>query len=93
MNGIEMVKKVMQEEGVTSPKLAAKLGYNTPSGVTERLRGKQDMRVDTFVRFLSAMGYEVVVRKSGEPDGVVLGKETDTPTPVQQDADDSEKTD
>ena len=73
MNGIEAVKKVMQDEGMTSPKLAAKLGYNTPSGVTERLRGKQDMRVDTFAKFLSAMGYEIVVRKVGEGDGMVIG--------------------
>ena len=73
MNGIEAVKKIMQEEGVTSPKLSVQLGYTTPSGVTERLRGKQDMRVDTFAKFLGAMGYEIVVRKIDGDDWGVIG--------------------
>lgn len=68
MNGKEMVKEVMKRTGMTSPKLAEKMGYSTPSGVTERLRVSQDMRVDTFAKFLSAMGYEIIVRKIGDTD-------------------------
>ena len=78
MNGIEAVKAIMKAEGETSPKLAVKLGYTTPSGVTEKLRGKHDRRVDTFAKFLNTMGYEIVVRKIGETDGIVIG---DSATP------------
>lgn len=41
--------------------LAKKLGYSTQSCVSSRLNGKS-MRVDTFVRFLDALGYEVTVK-------------------------------
>jgi hypothetical protein len=37
------------------------LGYKTISGVSERLKGKS-IKVDTFVNFLDALGYEVIVQ-------------------------------
>ena len=77
MNGKDAVRMAMKDTGMTSPMLAKQLGYNTPSGVTERLRGSQDMRVDTFAKFLNAMGYEIVVKKVGETDGVVLTGEAE----------------
>lgn len=77
MNGKDAVRMAMKETGMTSPVLAKQLGYNTPSGVTERLRGSQDMRVDTFAKFLSAMGYEIIVRKIGESEGIILTGEAE----------------
>lgn len=64
MKDNEIIKSVMKQMGYSSPILAKKLGFTTPSGVTERLRGKQAMRCDTFVRFLKEMNCEVVVRST-----------------------------
>jgi hypothetical protein len=46
---------------VTLDVLRDKLGYKTISGVSERLKGKS-IKVDTFVNFLDALGYEVIVQ-------------------------------
>ena len=62
MNGKEIVAEVMKKRGFTNAALAKKLNYPTPSGVSERLRGKQDMRVDTLAKFLDAMDCEVIIR-------------------------------
>ena len=63
MNGKEIVAEVMKMRGFTNAALAKKLDYPTPSGVSERLRGKQDMRVDTLAKFLEAMDCEVIIRR------------------------------
>ena len=62
MNGKQIVANIMKMRGYTNAALASKLEYPTVSGVSERLRGKQDMRVDTLVKFLEAMDCEVVVK-------------------------------
>lgn len=62
MNAKQIVSEVMKKRGFTNSALAEKLNYPTPSGVSERLRGKQDMRVDTLVKFLEAMDCEVIVK-------------------------------
>ena len=62
MTGKDVVEKVMKLRGMSSPVLAKKLGYAHPSGVTERMRGLQDMRADTLAKFLEAMDCEIVVR-------------------------------
>ena len=77
MNGKNAVKQVMKQEGESAYTLGKKLGYSTRSGVTERVRGKQDMRVDTFAKFMKAMGYEIVVRKIGSTEEIQIdGNET-----------------
>ena len=75
MNGAEAVRYAMQETGMTAPKLAKATGYSSASGVTERLRGKQDMRVDTFTKFMNAMGYEVIARSADGKSEYVIGDE------------------
>lgn len=62
MNAKQIVSEVMKKRGFTNAALAEKLNYPTASGVSERLRGKQDMRVDTLVKFLDAMDCKVVIR-------------------------------
>lgn len=62
MNGKQIVSEIMKMRGYTNAALADKLNYPTVSGVSERLRGKQDMRVDTLVKFLEAMDCEVIVK-------------------------------
>lgn len=59
----EIITAAMKSLGWTQGTLAKQCGYKNQSGVSERLNGKS-MRVDTFVKFLSAMGYEVIVKST-----------------------------
>lgn len=61
MNEKDIVREAMKSCGWTQDILAEALGYKSQSSVSNRLNGSS-MRVDTFVKFLSAMGYEVVVK-------------------------------
>lgn len=63
MNEIKIIQDIMENSTpkVTLDVLRSKLGYKTISGVSERLRGKS-MQVDTYVNFLDALGYEVIVQ-------------------------------
>ena len=62
MNSKNILKAVMKHRGHTHESLATKLGFKSSSGVSERLRGTADMRVDTLVKFLEAMDCELVIR-------------------------------
>ena len=68
MGGTEIIRDVMHVEGVTHQALAEMLGYRSPSAVTGRLSTPR-ISVDKMVEMLSAMGYEVVVRKRDSGDG------------------------
>lgn len=63
MNEIKIIQNIMENSTpkVTLDVLRDKLGYKTISGVSERLRGKS-MKVDTYVSFLDALGYELIVQ-------------------------------
>lgn len=63
MNEIEIIQDIMNKSTpkVTLDVLRDRLGYKTISGVSERLRGKS-IKVDTYVSFLDALGYELVVQ-------------------------------
>ena len=64
MNGKKTVVEIMKVRGFTNELLSKKLGYKTVSGVSERLRGVQDMRVDTLVKFLEQMDCELIIRST-----------------------------
>ena len=63
MNEIKIIQDIMENSTpkVTLDVLRDRLGYKTVSGVSERLRGKS-MKVDNYVKFLDALGYELVVQ-------------------------------
>lgn len=63
MKSNEVVRTVMSADGMTQANLAAKLGYETQSGVGNALSRKNGMRVDVFVKMMNAMGYDVIVRR------------------------------
>ena len=63
MNEKDVVKEALKSVGWSQEKLSEVLGYTAQSSVSSRLNGAS-MRVDTLVKFLSAMGYEVVVRST-----------------------------
>lgn len=62
MNSKQIVSELMRQKGFTAQALSVKLGYKTTSGVTERIRGKHEMRVDTLISILEAMDCELVIR-------------------------------
>lgn len=63
MNEKDIAKEAMKTLGWNQTKLAEAVGYKTQSAISNRLTGNS-MRVDTFVKMLSAMGYEVVVKST-----------------------------
>lgn len=69
MNEIEIVKALMKAKGVSGAVLAKKLGYTTPSAVTNRLQSKT-MTVEVLLNLLTAMDCELVIKNT------VGGKET-----------------
>ncbi len=64
MTDKEIMMEAMKAHSYNQKLLAERLGYATHTGVTERMRGKQAMRCDTFVKFLEQMNFEVVVRST-----------------------------
>ena len=69
MNEIQIVKALMKVKGVSGAVLAEKLGYKTPSAVTNRLQSKT-MTVEVLVNLLEAMDCELIIKNK------VGGKET-----------------
>lgn len=63
MNEKDIIREAMKSLGWSQETLKEKMGYSTQSSVSSRLNGSS-MRVDTFVKFLSAMGYKVVVEST-----------------------------
>lgn len=72
MNSKQIVREIMKQKGYSYLLLAKKLGYITDeekekekvNRVTERLRGKTEMRVDTLVKFLSQMDCELIIKST-----------------------------
>jgi len=64
MNEIEIIKDIMKQSTpkITLDVLRDRLGYKTVSGVSDRLSRGKSMKVDTYIQFLDALGYEVVVQ-------------------------------
>lgn len=63
MKETKIIRDIMDNSTpkVTLDVLRDRLDYKTVSGVSERLKGAS-MKVDTFVKFLDALGYEVIVQ-------------------------------
>ena len=57
----QILREVMTDCGWTQAVLAEKMGYASQSAVANRISGG-NVKVDTFVKLLDCMGYEVVVR-------------------------------
>lgn len=63
----EIISERMKERGFTNQALADKLGYSKASGISERLRNKTEMRVDIFLKMLTAMDCELIARSTTTP--------------------------
>lgn len=70
MNAKNTVKEIMKVRGHNYRTLAAKLGYVSQNGdvlhtgVSNRLSGAQEMRVDTLVKFLAELDCELVIKST-----------------------------
>lgn len=62
MNATDVVKEVMKAKGYSCATLAKKMGYSTPSYVSERLRRPNGMRSDLLVAMLNAMDCDIIVK-------------------------------
>lgn len=75
MNEIEIVKAMMKVKGASGAVLAEKLGYNTPSAVTNRLQSKT-MTVEKLIELLNALDCELVIKhKMGDKETFVVDNE------------------
>lgn len=75
MNEIQIVKALMKAKGVSGAVLADKLGYKTPSAVTNRLQSKT-MTVEKLVELLGAMDCELIIKnKVGGKESFVVVNE------------------
>ena len=63
MNEKDIVRAAMKSIGWNQMNLAKAAGYTTQSSISSRLNGSS-MRVDTLVKLLSVMGYEVTIRST-----------------------------
>ena len=62
MKNTEIIAAAMGERNMSQTELAAKLGYARPSSINDMIRRKSAPRVDSFVKVMNALGYDVVVR-------------------------------
>ncbi len=75
MNEITIVKQLMKAKGVSGKVLADKLGYTTPSGVTNRLQSRT-MLVEVLVELLNGLDCELIIRnKVGDKETFVVANE------------------
>lgn len=64
MKAQDIIKNAMESEKVTQEALANALGVSQQA-VSKTVKGKNSLRVDTFIKILNKMGYTVVVRRTG----------------------------
>lgn len=67
MNERQIIRALLKRNGKTQPELSEMLGYKKET-VGTILKGKSEMGVGKFYRMLSALGYEVVIRKADGTD-------------------------
>lgn len=75
MNEIKIVKELMGIKKMSGAILANKLGYNTPSAVSNRLQSKT-MTVEKLLELLDAMDCELIIRNTiGDRETYVVDNE------------------
>lgn len=64
MNEIDIIKDIMANSTpkITLDVLRDRLGYKSISGVSDRLARGKSLKVDTYIKFLDALGYELIVQ-------------------------------
>lgn len=65
MDSKNIIREIMKKEGYTQGKLAVQSGMKGQANVTGVLNRYASMRVDTFDKFVRAMGWKIVVMPEG----------------------------
>ena len=65
MKSQEILKTAMENEKVTQKAMADAMGLKSPQAIGNIIYRENSVRVNSFVKMLNLMGYEVVVRKAG----------------------------
>lgn len=75
MNEIEIVKKLSQDKKMSYAIIAEKVGFSTPSGVSNRLSGRS-MTVEVLIQILEAMDCELIIKnKVGDKEVYTVSNE------------------
>lgn len=75
MNEIDVVKALLKSKGITHKVMAEKMGFATPTGVSNRLQGKS-MTVAVLIDMLNAMDCELIIKnKVGDKEVFVIDNE------------------
>lgn len=62
-NAAEIVKAILDEEKISRSELAERMGCVRQNVSQALSRGKVNMRYDSFDKMVTALGYEIIVRK------------------------------
>ena len=74
MDTTQAIKQMMQDGGTTATQLSLGLGKHRNFVTTTFAKGSTP-RADTLAKMAEVMGYERVLRKPGERDGIVITAE------------------
>lgn len=58
----DAIVEIMKTVGVSQQKMADKIGVKKQQGVFNMLNAKNGMRIDSFIKMLDALGYDVLIR-------------------------------
>ena len=72
MSASRIAREMLEASGVSQKKLADKMGLKSQQAVFNMLNAKNGMRVDNFVKMMSLLGYDVVVRNKVTDEEVVV---------------------
>lgn len=66
VNSKDILEKVMKDEKVTQKELATAMGLKSQQAIGNMLTRQNSIRLESYVKMLNKMGYEVIVRKKKE---------------------------
>lgn len=69
----EVLRRIMQEAGVSQAKLASMMGIKNQQTIFNMLRSPKGMRSDNMLKAFDVLGYDVVVRNRVSGEEVRIG--------------------
>ena len=73
---LQAANDIKEQSGISQKKLAEKMGLNSQQAVYNMLNAKNGMRVDNFVKMMSVLGYDVIVRNRVNDEEIeIVGEE------------------
>ena len=63
VNAAETIRRILDEEKMTQQDLADRMGFTRQNISQSLTRNAKSMRYDSFLKMVTALGYEIVVKK------------------------------